>query len=316
MPLTSVFYAGPSTDTDRAKYRAGAAAYGVNGADDFKVTGHPSIPYALAVKAGEAHGYGVTDIADEDQLVQCATLATGTRWDLIVDRRNWQSLLGGPSTLEVIQGGATIPNIQTLRTKGPGVEDDQPLALVEWKGGINTPNKVIDLRCWVAPGGYVIADLLARDYLAQPGAEVLLGSTTYRYTMGANGVWGWVDQTQMLTTASPMSGNVKPDWAPLRTWSGYVSVSSGAGGDNRTATAATNATGEGGLWFGYNGLPNFSGVYSVQLTGEHALPQFAHVPTVLNVSATRIKFKSRRLDSSNWANGYAGISMYVTVVGW
>lgn len=316
MALTSVFYDGPSTDTDRAKYRAGAPDYGVIGVDDFKVSGHPSIPYALLVKAGEAHGYGVTDIAAEDQLVQCATLASGTRWDLIVDRRNWQPLLGGPSTLEVIQGGATIPNVQTLRTTGPGIEDDQPLALVKWVGGLNTPSQIIDLRCWVGNGGVVIADILARDYLARPGADVLLGSTTHRYTKGANGSWGWVEFANAQTKAGPMAGAVKPDWAPLRTFTGIIDVSSGAGGENRAAANATDGSGVGGLWFGYNQLPTFQGIYSVQLTGYHPLQQFMHLPAFMAVSTSRIKFKSRRLDGSGWANGYGSISMAVTVIGW
>lgn len=191
MALTSVFYDGPVTETDRATNRAGAADYGVIGADDFRVSTHPSIPYALNVAAGKAHGYGVSDTAEATQVVQCATLASGTRFDLIVVRRNWQPLLGGPSTLVAIQGGSTIPNIQTLRTIGPGVEDDQPIALVEWRGSVNAPYRIIDLRCWAGNGGVVIADILARDYLARPGADVLLGSTTWRYALGANGVWGW-----------------------------------------------------------------------------------------------------------------------------
>lgn len=208
MALTSVFYDGPVTETDRATNRAGAADYGVIGADDFRVSTHPSIPYALNVAAGKAHGYGVSDTATATQVVQCATLASGTRFDLIVVRRNWQPLLGGPSTLVAIQGGSTIPNIQTIRTIGPGVEDDQPLALVEWRGSVNTPYRIIDLRCWAGNGGMIAADALALDYLARPGADVLIGSTAWRYNLGANGVWGWdkdslIQQERLAPSAAP-----------------------------------------------------------------------------------------------------------------
>lgn len=206
MALASVFYDGPSTETDRAMYRAGAPDYGVIGPDDFRVSTHPSIPYALLVKAGEAHGHGVTDkpaMPGEDQLVQCAPLSGGgaVRWDLVVVRRNWQPLLGGPSTLVVIQGGTTAPNIQTIRKIGPGVEDDQPLALVEWRGGVNTPKSIIDLRCWAATGGAAIVDKLALTYLAKPGAMLTLDNRTLQYLPIGNGVWDWVSR-------SPASGTV------------------------------------------------------------------------------------------------------------
>ncbi|SEE82261.1 hypothetical protein SAMN04489740_2677 [Arthrobacter alpinus] len=191
MVLVSKFYDGPVTETDRATNRAGAADYGVIGEGDFMVATHPSIPYALNVAAGKAHGYGVSDTAETTQTVQCSTLASGTRWDLIVVRRNWQPLLGGPSTLVAIQGGSTTPNIETLRTKGPGVEDDQPLALVKWVGGVNTPSQIIDLRCWAGNGGMVAADVLALNYLARPGADVMIGSTPWRFAQGPNGTWAW-----------------------------------------------------------------------------------------------------------------------------
>lgn len=226
MALTSVFYDGWVTETDRATNRAGAADYGVIGADDFRVSTHPSIPYALNIAAGKAHGYGVSDTATATQVVQCATLASGTRFDLIVVRRNWQPLLGGPSTLVAIQGGSTIPNIQTLRTIGPGVEDDQPLALVEWRGNVNTPYRIIDLRCWAGNGGVVAADVLALDYLARPGADVLIGATTWRYAIGANGAWGWT--SNQAQTLSPLQ-------VPGYTVSGPITVTSE--GDKKRVTA-------------------------------------------------------------------------------
>lgn len=206
MALTSVFYDAPVTETDWAKSRAGAPDYGVYGADDFKVSTHPSIPYALVVKAGKAHGWGVTDTAASDQTVQAATLSTGTRWDLVVVRRNWQPAAGGPTTLEIIQGGSTQPNIQTLRTIGPGVEDDQPIALVQWTGGVNTPSSIVDLRCWAGNGGMVASNLLALNYLATPGADVMISGTTWRYSADSNGVWGWV----ATVGAGATSGFVQP----------------------------------------------------------------------------------------------------------
>ena len=290
--------------------------YGVVGPDDLKLTAHPTTPFAVVLSAGKFWGHGVWDESDASVTVQCDTVAGGaTRWDLIVGHRDWTPTGGGPTALSKVNGTSSKA-IPVSRANTPGEIDDQPLWLVQWTGGQTWPTAIIDLRCWAGNGGVVIADILARDYLARPGADVLLGSTTWRYTIGTNGAWGWIDQSPLIVPAAPVAGAVKPDWAPLRAWSGFVSVSKGAGGENRDATPATNAVGEGGLWFGYNGMPSFSGIYSVQLTGEHGLSQFTHVPTVLNISTARIKFKSRRLDGSGWANGYGGIAMHVTVIGW
>lgn len=194
MALTSVFYDGPVTETDRAKNRAGTPDYGVYGVNDFKVTAHPSIPFAVLVKAGRAHGHGVTDLAEIDQVVQCPTLsgAGAVRWDLIAVRRDWQPLLGGPSTLVVISAGAS-PTIPAARKVGPGVQDDQPLFLVKWQGGTSAPVEFVDLRCWAATGGAVIADYRARGYLGKPGASVLLAGVQWHYAPTGNGVWDWVE---------------------------------------------------------------------------------------------------------------------------
>jgi hypothetical protein len=199
MALTSSFYDGVVTESDRARNRAGAPTYGVAGEIDFKVTAHPSIPYAVLVKAGQAFGHGVTDTAVADQVVQCATLATGTRWDLIVVRRNWQPALGGPSTLEVIQVG-TLPTIPEppARKVGPGVEDDQPIFLVKWQGGTSAPVAFIDLRTWTGDGGGLVAkDDLVRTFLKEPGTRIHISSTGIDWLrrVGDNDTSEWVDVT-------------------------------------------------------------------------------------------------------------------------
>ena len=191
MALTSVYYDGPVTETDRAQNRTGAPDYGVYGPDDFKVTAHPSIPYAVLVKAGKAHGHGVTDTAAEDQVVQCVSLTTGqSRWDLIVVRRNWQPSLGGPSTLEVVQAGGTAA-IPATRKVGPGVEDDQPLFLVKWQGGTSAPVEFIDLRVWTGNGGLYAKSDLVRTYMGKVGTEVNINGVVWYCGLGANDSIEW-----------------------------------------------------------------------------------------------------------------------------
>jgi hypothetical protein len=196
MALTSVFYDGTVTETDRAKNRGGVPDYGVYGVHDFEVKPHPSIPYAVLVMAGKAHGFGVTDTAAIDQVVQCDTLASGTRWDLIAVRRNWQPALGGPSALVAIPGGA-VAEIPAARKVGPGVEDDQPLALVKWTGGLSAPAQIIDLRVWTGNGGLYAKDDLVRTYLTGVGTEVNVNGVMWRMTLGASDSLTWVKASEV-----------------------------------------------------------------------------------------------------------------------
>ena len=205
MALTSVFYDGVVTETDRAKNRTGSADYGVYGVGDFEVKAHPSIPYNVLVKAGRAHGHGVTDTAAGDQVVPCNTLASGTRWDLIVVRRNWQPALGGPSTLVAISGGTTAA-IPGARKVGPGVEDDQPIALVKWQGGLSAPAQIIDLRVWSSNGGLYAKDDLVRSYLDKVGTEVTIGGASWTYKLGQNDVPGWEKSIPAQVKVSGGSG--------------------------------------------------------------------------------------------------------------
>jgi len=214
MALTSVYYDGPVTETDRAKNLAGAAEYGVYGPGDFKVTAHPSIPYAVLVKAGRAHGHGVTDTAAEDQVVQCDPISSGTRWDLITVRRDWRNALGGPSTLMALQAGAD-PAIPATRKVGPGVEDDQPLFLVKWQGGTSAPIQFIDLRVWAGNGGLFANDDMVRTYLSTVGTEVNIKGAIWRLTIGANESLAWVKSGEtgkipLFGAGSPVMGGPVP----------------------------------------------------------------------------------------------------------
>lgn len=194
MALTTVFHKGVVTAPERAAHNHGTPDFGVYGVDDFKVSAHPSIPFAVLVRKGRAHRYKVTSIAEIDQTVPCPTLAgpdSNIRWDLVVVRDDWSA---GTSVLAAISVGSS-PVIPETLANNPGVLVEQPLALVKWQGGTSAPVQIIDLRCHAGNGGIIATHILALDYLARPGADVLIGNTTYRYAPGANGVWGWVDRT-------------------------------------------------------------------------------------------------------------------------
>lgn len=214
MPLTSVFYDGPVTETDRAKNLAGGSEYGVYGPEDFKVTTHPSIANAVIVKAGRAHGHGVTDTAAIDQIVNCTPLSVGqSRWDLVVVRRNWQPTLGGPSTLEVMHAGGT-PTIPAQRKVGPGVEDDQPLAFIKWQGGTSAPVEFIDLRVHAGNGGLFAKSDLVRTYLTTVGTHVNINGVIWALQLGLNDIAGWVK----VADANPAGTTYTPSWAGAQSW--------------------------------------------------------------------------------------------------
>lgn len=180
--------------------------YGVVGPDALRLTAHPTTPYAVNIGPGKFFGHGVWDDNESTALVQCATPAAGaTRWDLIAGRRDWQPAGGGPTSLRAIAGTATMAIPAGGRENRPGIVDDQPLWLVQWKAGLPQPQQIIDLRAWAGPGGVEAAHQLALGYLAEPGAAVKVGSSTWRYELQANNVWDW---REFRASPFTQSGNV------------------------------------------------------------------------------------------------------------
>lgn len=172
----------------------GACEYGVKGAGDWKVTAVAGQPFTLAIAPGSGWGHGVYDTTDQQETIQVATLASGTRWDFIGTRRDWKPAGGGPSAFASIinAGGKQLP---ATRKNDPGNEDDQPLALVQWTAGQTQPTTILDLRCWAGNGGVEAVDTLALTYLDKPGAAVKVGPTLWRYELGVNQLWVWKPYT-------------------------------------------------------------------------------------------------------------------------
>lgn len=196
MAIESTFYdtlpgEGVKETTWAQSAQSRGALFGVVGANDFALSAHPSTPYTVNVAGGTAWGHGIWDeVTGTTAVTATAPAANVTRWDLVVLRRDWQPTGGGPSALRIVQGTATQA-IPSTRENRPGIVADQPLWLVQWRGGQTQPQAMIDLRCWAGPGGVEIAHLLARNYLNIPGAAVKLGRDIHRYEKGANNVWGW-----------------------------------------------------------------------------------------------------------------------------
>jgi hypothetical protein len=183
---SSLGYAGAVTELTGIDLwnRIGASKYGVAGGDDLKVS-KTTGDRMLLVASGVAWGHNIQDTLETSLSVQLSSVASGSRWDLIVVRRD----VTAKSTIEVVQGNAErkLPSLTSTEASHP----DQPLALCRVVAGSTTVEEIIDLRCWAFAGGAEAADLLALTYLAAPGAAVKVGQTVHRYEIQSNGVWGW-----------------------------------------------------------------------------------------------------------------------------
>lgn len=189
------------------------------------------------------------------------------------------------------------------------------------QSGAGSPTVALNHTFHVAAGGilpvYSEADISALS--AYDGLTIrrkdLPGEPILHYN-GSLAAWENDTIIQLTGGVGLIAGAAKPADYPYRRFDGQVQINSGAGGEIESNTNATDANGYGGIWLGYNGVPTFSGIYGVQLTGYHPTDAFMYVVSVAAISTTRIKFKARREDNSNWANGYGGIPMLVSILGW
>lgn len=182
--FASSFYDGPTSEKQRAETWMGPQ-YGVRGAGDWKVTAVTGQDRTVTIASGSGFGHGLADTTLVNDTLQLDPITSGSRWDLIAVRRNWQPVNGGPTSFVKIAGSSVkgFPAVGTAATawnRRPGIMDDQPIALCRVTAGQTAVQEIVDLRCWASNGGLVIADKLALNYLATLGARVLLGGTEYR----------------------------------------------------------------------------------------------------------------------------------------
>ena len=168
----------------------GSGMYGVRSGGDWKVTAVTGADRTVSIAPGFGWGAGVTDETVANDTIQLDTVTSGSRWDLIVARRDWTPTAGETKFMK-INGGSTKA-IPGGRLQTPGGIDDQPLALVQITSGQTQPTAIVDLRCWATNGGMVANDDLAKNYLNRLGTEVFINGVEWRYIPGANDVPTWV----------------------------------------------------------------------------------------------------------------------------
>lgn len=190
MAITSIGYDGTIDEVRWAKLQASTASiYGVATPTSWQVSAVAGADRTVSIARGTGWGHHVVDESDTNYTLQGGTVSTGSRWDMVVLRRDWGPIGGGTSSFRLIRGGtrAALPS----RENNPGVLDEQPIALVEFRAGQTQPATIIDLRCWAANGGAEVAHDLALSYLGAPGAAIKTPTGIHRYTKGANNVWAW-----------------------------------------------------------------------------------------------------------------------------
>lgn len=197
--------------------RIGSGTYGVRSGGDWKVTAVAGQDRTVSIAAGFGWGSGVIDQTVANDTIQLDTISSGSRWDLIVARRDWTPTAGETVFMKI--NGGSVKAIPGGRLETPGGIDDQPLALVQVTAGQTQPTAIVDLRCWAVNGGMVAKDDLVKSYLNDLGTELYINGVQWRYIPGANDVPEWisVDTTQSsadISTYGPgwtaLAGNHKP----------------------------------------------------------------------------------------------------------
>lgn len=152
----------------------------------------------------QAYQHGVLVGSTAAEQVQLATVASGTRWDTIVVRRNWTP---NTSAVTYAQGGTSQAVSGSVKADTPGTgETDQPIALVQVTAGQQVPTAVVDLREFLTVGGVRrFGSTSARDlWWPSPvaGDRAYVGTALYEYTGSA---WrlhdtGWIDLSLVAVT--------------------------------------------------------------------------------------------------------------------
>jgi len=164
MAIQSIGYDGSVNESQVSKWtqylgrRAGVAS-----SSAWTVTPVVGLDRTVRISAGVGFGDAIHDTVDATVDVQLAPIASGTRFDTIVARRDWTP--PGGTTVFVGLTGVTAQQVAAGLLSNPGVTADQPIALVQLTAGQTTPTSVVDLR--VDKDGRV-ANIWASNYHGVP----------------------------------------------------------------------------------------------------------------------------------------------------
>lgn len=229
MTISSRFYTGFVNNIEWAEgTRRLGFRYAVGGFDDFKVEVDPTGTRRVKILADGAiaTGGGIEDTADADELLTLADAPAGTsQWHLVGLRRVW----GATNATSVSSITGTSTKQLPTRLATPGVEDFQPLALVQITYGETLPTAVADLRTVADNAGLLVAfDDLVRSYMDAPGTMIRVVPPTgtaaqwvRAYTAGGTPSW----ERMWLPTVPVGATDYDTGWITLDTLTGWSPVS-------------------------------------------------------------------------------------------
>lgn len=302
MAITSVGYDGTVTEVQWAQMisAVGSSTYGVAGVNDWKVSVHPTLDKGINIAPGTGYGHGIFDISDATATITGAALASGTRYDMVVAKRDWTGA-GGVTTFRIITGSSsrTMPN----RQKTPGSIDEQPIALVRFDAGQTKASAIVDLRVWIGPGGAMAVDDMALGYLQDPGARVMIGGVDWTCTVvGGSATWskaatiGYIPlfgvgstliggtppagtmflmQVGTVVQATDAAGNARITW-PKPFPNGLVSLDLGSGDEFANGAGSTVAPTGGTFWGTSGGGNKVDVVYTLRNAAGAVIPARGH----------------------------------------
>lgn len=167
--------------------------YGVGGfrgaSSDCRVSIVSGVDRTVRVATGYAWGKGVSGYNAASVDVQAGVIASGTRWDTVVLRRNTAD---NTLTAMILAGTSTQAISASREVNFSDDKDDQPLALIRLVAGQSNVQEVVDLRCWAANGGLYAVSTYALGYLTTPGTAVQIGKTLWRRETAGTGTDSWV----------------------------------------------------------------------------------------------------------------------------
>lgn len=180
---------------------AGGMDYGVLSDADWRPTSGGPGDRAVTMAPGIGWGRGVLDVNGAPVTVNHPS-ASGVRWDLVCARRVWGTKV---TSFEIVPGGSS-PSIP-VREVTPGVEDEQPIALVQITNSAVT--QVLDLRCVPGNSGLLAFHEFALQYLIRQATQVVIGNVRHTRKVDNFGVAYWeasTDHVEQKILGSAING--------------------------------------------------------------------------------------------------------------
>jgi len=212
-PIFSTGYDGTVTEVDWASLSpATSSRPSVITGVTASVVGN--VDRTIRIPAGQLYGWGVLDTITGNVDLTADAVTSGSRWDTVVLRRDWQPTPGGGSTLMILKGTSTKA-VSSLMQSNPGVVADQFLYLIRVQAGLTTIQELIDFREWQTSLGFQFGTVLPNPARYNYGDKIIqtVGSALdMGVRRGGTGTETW----DML---------LGRDWANISMASGYQTFS-------------------------------------------------------------------------------------------